>query len=271
MKRIHWFEIMDFDWFPSFLRDIITDTIKVSDKSTMFDRIVPVILTAMEKSGTHNVVDLCSGGGGPWFRLFGLIEEQVPDFSLTFTDLFPNKKTVDKLPKDFRDKIDYIMEPVDATDVPGSLEGVRTFFGSFHHMRPEQAQKILQDAADKKTGIVVGEASIFPRKKAWMILILQIIFFPFYLLMYWLMALKAIKGNIFTIIGRILFVYLIPIVPLVMMWDSAVSAMRVYMKEDLQELISNIETEGYEFIAEEIPAFRSDPAIQYCIGYPTEK
>lgn len=268
MKRIHWFEIMDFKWFPSFLRDIITDTIKVSEDSTIFDRIVPVIVEAMEKSGTNNVIDLCSGGGGPWFRLFGLVKKEVPDFNLTFTDLYPNKKTVDSIPIEFREKMEYIMKPVDAMNVPEDLNGVRTFFGSFHHMRPEQAKKILQDAADKKNGIVVGEVSMLPRQIAWIQLVAQIIFLPFVLLMYWVMALKAIKGSPLTIIGRIIFVYLIPIVPLVLMWDGAVSAMRVYMKADLQELIDGIETDGYKFVAEEIHAAGRDPSIQYCIGYP---
>ena len=74
MKRVHWFEFMDFKWFPNFLRDIITDTIKVSDKNPMFDRIVSVIVNALYQSKTNTVVDLCSGGGGPWFRLFNLIK-----------------------------------------------------------------------------------------------------------------------------------------------------------------------------------------------------
>ena len=60
MKRVHWFEFMDFKWFPNFLRDIITDTIKVSDKNPMFDRIVSVIVNVLDQSKINTVVDLCS-------------------------------------------------------------------------------------------------------------------------------------------------------------------------------------------------------------------
>lgn len=270
MKRVHWFEFMDFKWFPNFLRDIITDTIKVSDKNPMFDRIVSVIVNALDQSKTNTVVDLCSGGGGPWFRLFNLIKAEKPDFKLVLTDLYPNKKTIDSIPAEFKEKVEYITEPVDATDVPASLKGVRTFFGSFHHMRPQQAKQILECAAKENNGIVVGEAAMFPREKAWLILILQIVFFPLYLIMYWVMAAKAIKGSVLTKILRFILVYPIPLIPLIMMWDSAVSAMRVYTKEDLDNLIKDIKVDGYIFEAKKIPSYRDKPAIHYCVGYPCD-
>ncbi|MEE1282697.1 MAG: hypothetical protein UHK60_10715 [Acutalibacteraceae bacterium] len=270
MKRIHWFEIMDFDWFPSFFRDIITDTIKISDKNPIFNRIVPVIIKAMEKSKTNTVVDLCSGGGGPWFQLFHLIKKEKPDFELKFTDLFPNKKTIDSIPPELRENIEYILEPIDATNVPKDLKGIRTFFGSFHHMRPEQAKQILEGVAKDKVGIVAGEVCMFPRDKAWLLLVFELLFFPFYLLMYWIMAIKAIKGTILTKILRFIFIYPIPVIPLVMMWDSAVSAMRVYTKDDLENIIKDIKVDGYVLEAKEIPPSRNQPAIHYCIGYPVD-
>lgn len=60
-------------------------------------------------------------------------------------------------------------------------------------MRPQQAKQILECAAKENNGIVVGEAAMFPREKAWLILILQIVFFPLYLIMYWSWLQKQLR------------------------------------------------------------------------------
>ena len=84
------------------------------------------------------------------------------------------------------------------------------------------------------------------------------------------MAAKAIKDSVLTKILRFILVYPIPLIPLIMMQDSAVSAMRVYTKEDLDNLIKDIKVDGYIFEAKKIPSYRDKPAIHYCVGYPCD-
>lgn len=41
-------------------------------------------------------------------------------------------------------------------------------------------------------------------------------------------------------IGRIIFTYLIPIVPILILWDGVVSSLRTYSVEEMNVLVSNL-------------------------------
>ncbi len=62
---------------------------------------------------------------------------------------------------------------------------------------------------------------------------------------YWVQFAKVIRGDIQTVFARLIFTYLIPIAPLVMMFDGFVSIVRIYTKKDLEEIVHSIEVEGY--------------------------
>ena len=65
MERIHLFEFEDLKWFPAFLRNYITDFLQfLSNQTKMYKPIIPIIKKGLEKSRTHQIIDLGSGGGG---------------------------------------------------------------------------------------------------------------------------------------------------------------------------------------------------------------
>ena len=70
MRREEWFELHDHRLFPRFLRDLVTDALEaIWNRTNSYRVIVPRLRAAMEEAGTERIVDLCSGGGGPWLRL----------------------------------------------------------------------------------------------------------------------------------------------------------------------------------------------------------
>jgi hypothetical protein len=56
-------------------------------------------------------------------------------------------------------RIHFLRDSVDATQIPGHLKGLRTLFSSFHHLNPEEARLLLQDSAKKRQVIGIFEAS----------------------------------------------------------------------------------------------------------------
>jgi hypothetical protein len=49
-------------------------------------------------------------------------------------------------------------------------------------------------------------------------------------------------------IGRIIFTYIIPIVPLVVMWDGVVSSLRTYSVEELKAIVASLNnSETYDW------------------------
>ena len=62
MGRIHLFEFEDLKWFPTFLRNYITDFLQfLSNKTKMYKPIIPIIKKGLKKSGTYQIIDLGSG------------------------------------------------------------------------------------------------------------------------------------------------------------------------------------------------------------------
>ncbi|BDG78967.1 hypothetical protein ABS751_09490 [Bacillus subtilis] len=271
MKRLQLFEFMDFEWFPKFLRDLITDVLNsMLKKGSPYDDIIPVIKKVMKKSDTNQIVDLCSGGGGPWLGMIDTLQKEDESVKLTLTDKFPNKEAIERITKDCNNKLVYIPESVDAAEVPADLKGMRTIFGGFHHMNSSDAKAIFKNAAEKRQGIVVGESMLMPPGFAWTILPILILLSPLFLIFYWIQFAKVIRGDIQTIFARLIFTYLIPIAPLVMMFDGFVSIVRIYTKKDLEEIVHSIEAEGYTWEVNMVQTKKNQPPIVYAAGYPNQ-
>jgi hypothetical protein len=66
-------------------------------------------------------------------------------------------------------------------------------------------------------------------------------------------------------LGRIIFTYLIPVVPLFVLWDGIVSSLRTYSVEEMKELVVKLNgAEAYEW---EVDRVKSGPGvILYLLG-----
>jgi hypothetical protein len=121
---------------------------------------------ALERSGATHIIDLCSGGGGPWLDLLPALRAQGVTVSLCLTDQYPNTVALasiaEKLPG-----VRFETESVNALDVPARLTGFRTIFTAFHHFRPAEARAILASAVRDSQGIAIFEAAARTPRLAW--------------------------------------------------------------------------------------------------------
>lgn len=70
MRRIHLFEFTDQAWYPAAFRRMQTDYLQfAATLGAGHKNLLPLFLKAMQHAGTTQIVDLCSGGSGPWVRL----------------------------------------------------------------------------------------------------------------------------------------------------------------------------------------------------------
>ena len=125
------------------------------------DDLARLIGKALQHSHKHAIVDLCSGGGGPMLHVFEQLKGQpgMADLQLTLTDLYPNQEVATAVNTDPTPNLAYHPAAVDAADVPADLIGVRTLVGSFHHMPPDAARRILQHAQASQQPICIYEMS----------------------------------------------------------------------------------------------------------------
>jgi hypothetical protein len=224
MRRFHLFEIEDSPLLPSLFRDMMTEYLHwVMDFTGPYDPAAERIAGMLQRAREQRVVDLASGGAGPWPRLLPRVIAALGHApQVTLTDLHPNRGAFARVEQSSNGMIRGCAESVDATAVPPSLPGVRTMFTGLHHLRPEQVRALLRDAVAKGQPIVAFELT---ERSV-----------PGVLLM--LVSLLLVVGSAPFVkpfrLERLLFTWLIPILPLFIVWDGVVSALRTYTLDELR-------------------------------------
>jgi hypothetical protein len=261
MKRIHLFEFMDLPWYPQTFRRIQADYLQFSTTlGSGHKNLTPLFARAMQHAGTAEIIDLCSGGTGPWVHLKEQLKQAGLLVSIKLTDKYPHPEAIQKWSEASRQGIEYLAEPVDATQVPSHLKGMRTLFEGFHHFKPEQARAILQDAFEKKAAIGIFEADLMSPFG-----LLLLLLAPLTTLLSYLLVTPFIKPRT---MARFLWTYLIPIVPLATCWDGVISLLRVYSVEELKELIKPLQSDDYTWEAGQASTGTPVFIFTYLIGYP---
>jgi hypothetical protein len=258
MRRVHLIELHEQSWFPKFLRDEITDTLQSA--MNFFGAYVPVaplLQIALEATRAPLIIDMCSGGGGPWLKLSARLHaNDQSNLQILLTDKYPNLNAFQTASAASQNHIAFHSDPVDATKVPPELRGFRTMFTSFHHFQPEEARAILQNAVDASQGIGIFEVTRrAPSAIALMFLwaLLPFLFTP------WIRPFRW---------SRLLCTYVLPIIPFVLLFDGVVSCLRSYRPHELREIIAKLSATEYHWEMGERVNLTSEFPIAYLIGYP---
>lgn len=253
MKRLHLFEFSDLPWWPAPLRALLTDLLHtLIDQVQPFSPKVALIAQALRATGQRRIVDLCSGGAGPWLHLKSQLQQACGhDVQVLLTDKFPSASVPPKLAA--VDGLDYCPAAVDALAVPATLDGVRTLFDGLHHFGPEEAEAIIRSAVDDRQAIVVFE----------------------FLQRTWRDALMALLSPLMVLVitplvrplslTRLLLTYVVPVAPLIVTWDGLVSELRCYSAEELEAMARRA---GGDY-AWHIGTYRHRGLpVTYLVGYP---
>src|SRR6266567_157813 len=258
MKRRQLIEIHDQDWCPRAVRDGVTDFLQyAANHWNYYAAVLPTICYFLDRLKVPRVIDLCSGGGGPWPGICHIVAGPASgSFRVILTDKYPNLTAFQLARERSGGLIDFREEPVDASALPRDLCGFRTMFSSFHHFPPAEARAILQDAVNCRQGIGIFEMT--GRDAA---TILRMFTSPF--------SVMRLAGSIRPFRwSRLLLTYLIPLIPLVVLIDGIVSCLRTYTIPELTELTRSLSGAPYDW---EIRKVRSPGApfpLLYAIGWP---
>ncbi|WP_437673990.1 hypothetical protein [Sorangium sp. So ce131] len=241
MKRIHLFELEDFSWFPDWLRACMTRLILVMHKALgTSGEVAELVARALKESGASSIIDLCSGSGGPMLDVLETLNKKpgLDGLKLTLTDLYPNLDAARRINGQEGSNVSYWTDPVDATRMGGETPGLRTMIGSFHHMRPADARKILESAEKSGQPICIFEISdnAPPVFLWWLALPIN-----FVMCLFITPLVRPLTWR------QLVFTYLVPIIPLCFAWDGAASNARTYTLGDLDELLEGLGRDGYRW------------------------
>lgn len=258
MRRRQLIEIHEQRWCPDSLRDVVTDTLQfVWNVIDLYAPIVRRLRRALQETGTCQVVDLCSGGGGPWRRLVRTLggEDRLP-VDVCLTDKFPNLRAFEHAKRLSHARLAFHSDPVDATRVPTDLVGFRTLFTCFHHFPREEARAVLQDAVNGRQGIGIFEVP----KRHWLT-----IFFVFFMPVMAFAFAPFIRPFRWS---RLLWTFPVPVGPFVLWFDGVISCLRAHAPAELLELAHGVSQDGYHWEAGVERKRRVFVAVTYLIGCP---
>jgi len=258
MRRLHLFELEDLAWFPETIRDLATDYLRfVQTRFALHKPIVPLLRDVLSQSGTAHVVDLCSGGGGPVLGVYEALANDGMRVTFTLTDRFPHITAFRDLTALHPSGILYSTDPVDATQVPAKLLGLRTMFNAFHHFAPAEAHSVLKSAVEAEQPIAIFE---IPERT--LSTLIPIFFTPLFV--------AVVTPFIRPFQWRRLFwTYLLPMVPLICWWDGLVSQCRAYTVAELMELTTGLD--GYDWHAAKVPIGATPGNLTYLCGMPKKE
>ncbi|ORX83759.1 hypothetical protein K493DRAFT_239703 [Basidiobolus meristosporus CBS 931.73] len=270
IPRVHLFEWHEKSWFPDLIRDQVTlllmavwrfdpplPSILKPLYTAPYAAIFPTLVKTLELLRATTVCDLCSGGGGPTIKLARSMEKKLDiDVNFILTDLYPNFSVIEHVNKK-ENNVMYCLHPVDALSLTRETlnqitssptqwgAGLRpvlpnenvlyTCFGSFHHFRPELAEEMLRnlltsirfeedEESETYNGILIAEMSF----RNWRSILGVVFLLPLFIL---LASTTVLFPHMTTI--RFFYTFVLPVVPLTIVWDGVVSCLRTYTSEEL--------------------------------------
>jgi hypothetical protein len=196
----------------------------ITSRGNIYRPVQAEIFRAIQDSGSERVVDLCSGGGGPWLSSAwrAVLAEHAP-LTVVLTDKFPSSVLPDRLVGG----VSCVSFPVDAARVPETLRGFRTIFSSFHHFPDPVARAVLGDAVHSREGFAMAEVTTLTLRAFATILLMPVFV---WILTPWMRPFRW---------SRVFLTYVLPLIPLVVLWDGIVSCFRTRTPEELLALTTH--------------------------------
>lgn len=259
MNRLQFFEFEDQAWLPNVIRDGITGVLNImQERWKLYTSIVPRLRVVLRELKSKQIIDLCSGSGGPWTYMASLLRNsQACPLKVFLTDKFPGSNYFE-LTRFQSPDLEFAAYPVDATKVPNELNGFRTLFSSFHHFCPEEAMGILQDAVTDGEGI-----ALFELTRRHLLDIVYIALFSLASALFYTPFIKPFRWL------KLVLTYLLPIIPFILVFDGIISCLRTYSPKELQVMVTKIRGNNdynWEIGIKKLKYFPG--GITYLMGYP---
>lgn len=223
MNRLQLFEFEDLPFFPRIIREFMTDYLAgLFRLLPLYDRAVPIIAEHLKQAKSREILDLCSGSGGPWPRLLPRVVANAGDIAICFSDRYPPRGGCPPLEEGR--SVAYFPRPVDARALPPEVRGLRVLFTALHHFSPVEVRSMLTQAAEAQVPLLAFELTERSLKT-----LLAVLLTP---LLVWVITpfLRPFS------LERLIWTYAIPLVPLMALLDGLLSIFRAYSCSEFLKL-----------------------------------
>lgn len=255
MKRRDWKEIEDLAGCPNWLRDAMTGYLQVViDRAGPYDAAVPILSGLLDQLDSGHVLDLASGGGGPWPALAEKLGRRGTSLRVTLSDIAPSREAAARIAG--VDGFEYRSEPLSALRVPTVEAGVWTMFTGLHHFGPTEVSEIMRQAQTRRVGFAAFEAT-----QRSIVGLLTTLFIPLLVIL----LMPSVRPRRLL---PLLLTYLVPIMPLAIWWDGFVSTLRTHTVPELEAIAEAVTEPGYVWTVSELEVPRAPVPVLALVGRP---
>jgi hypothetical protein len=255
-RRHQVFEFGDQPWLPSIFRDGIRGFLDCTHRVMGYYKPWASILAEVLRTTGQREIVVLGGGGLVFCQLLQdeLRKRHQLDVKIYLTDLYPVPGLASKLRAG--DNIVVVQESINMLKVPPSLKGVRLIVNAFHHLSPEQAVAVLEDAHQQNSAICICE---YTRNS--LVGVISSFLYPFF---NWLIAPGVSQARLSTLF----FTYIVPVFPLMLAIDGLMSNCRSYSTYEFKAFTSKFKTNSYQWSWRENHTLLHPTVLTTFIGLP---
>lgn len=210
----------------------------------------------LERTGAKAILDLCSGSAEPVIQLRQALSDAASRPAIVLSDLYPDEEEFRRVQQRFPGDVDFIPTPVDALRPPATAPRAWSMLRTLHHFKPRQVRALLSEAAARADGIAIFEAT----QRTWTSLALALTM-PLFAVVIYAFLLRPVR------LRYLLWGVLIPVLPLVTLFDTVVSVLRTYTVEELEEFTRELEGLDFEWEVGAVPVLGFNLEATYLLGW----
>ncbi len=266
MRRFHLWELHEEPWYPIGWRNHFQLMLgRIGCLFQPLESFGDKFESFLEKVQPKSILELCSGSGENSVSIYARLVSSLTSPNkpkLILSDLYPNIRSYSKLKEEYSGLIDYHAEALDCLAIPKEASDAWMMLESLHHFRPGEVRTILRNATENADGFAAAETT----QRSWTNMAFTIFVAPILSVLIAAFLVKPIRfSNIF-------WGLLIPVVPFTMVFDAAVSNLRSYTVEELEEMIDSVRSAefAWEVGTTEMPRLPG-LKVTYVFGWRKDK
>ena len=258
IKRLNIKEFHETNYCPAWLRDYLTDFLSFfTYHLNPYKTACQLLKTAMTQAKQQQIIDFCGGNGRYMIKILRNINGSTGKCRAVVCDKFPNQQSVKELAVLSDGQVEYMAESVDLLDIQPLPTGFRTIFSGIHHFDETTIKTFISSAIEQGSGVAFFDYT----KRTWFNIIIPALLVP------------GLVWGVTPFIRpfswhRLLFTYIIPLVPLLVMVDGCISNWKAYSPLEFTAMVDEFTDADYLWQIGEHKAIFGTCPVTYLIGYP---
>ena len=230
---MHLFEFMDLDWLPKSLRDTLRDILECGNGApfrTYYSWVANSALRIARENNLKQIVEL-GCGTAPITRHLARLSELPSDIKLVPCDLNPDRGALAEAKSLRPEQIEPILEPVDFSQPRRwPSDTLLLLSATFHHIPVEHRVAVLRPMLDSTEHVVIFEP-LQRNLLSYLFVVGSLV--PALLTPLWYLHRPGT-------LRRLVWCWLLPVAPLMFLWDGWASCWREWTKADWESAVGEL-------------------------------